>query len=230
MKLVGKLSKTEYIIWAISVVVVTITHFLSPEKDWLNWIASLIGVTSLILIARGYPLGMIVCAGFGCIYAIASFRSGYYGEMITYAGMTAPISVVSFVTWLKNPYGKTAEVKIAKLTPKVLTIVALLTIVVTTAFYFILGALNTTNLIVSTISVATSFVAVTFTVLRSPYYAIGYACNDVVLIVLWLMESFRDPSYLTIVACFVVFLLNDLYGFICWIKRQRKQKEKTIEN
>lgn len=225
MKLIGKLSKTEYLIWAISVVVVTITHFLSPQKDWLNLVASLIGVTSLIMIARGYPLGMLICTGFGCIYAIASFRSGYYGEMITYAGMTAPISLISFITWLKNPYKDTSEVKIAKLTYKSITVVMVLTVVVTTAFYFILGALGTTNLVVSTISVATSFIAVAFTVLRSPYYAIGYAFNDIVLIVLWLMESFRDTSYLTIVACFTVFLLNDLYGFICWIKREKLQKE-----
>lgn len=227
MKLVGKLSKTEYIIWAISLIVVTLTHLLSPNKSVLNLIASLIGVTSLILIARGYPLGMLVCVVFGCLYGITSIQSGYYGELITYAGMTAPVSLFSFIVWLKNPYGNTAEVKISKLTFKKLVILMLLTLVVTFAFYFILQALNTTNLIVSTISVATSFLAVSLTVLRSPYYAIAYSMNDIVLIILWLIESIRDSSYLTIVACFVVFLLNDLYGFICWLKREKAQKENT---
>lgn len=224
MKLVGKLSKTEYVIWAISLIVVTITHFLSPNKSILNLIASLIGVTSLILIARGYPLGMLVCVIFGCLYGITSVQSGYYGELITYAGMSAPVSLFSFIVWLKNPYGNTAEVKISKLNGKKWGLLILLTVLVTVAFYFILKALNTSNLIVSTISVATSFFAVSLTVLRSPYYAIAYALNDIVLIVLWTIQSITDTSYLTIVACFVVFLLNDLYGFISWKKRERLQK------
>lgn len=227
MKLVGKLSKTEYVIWAISLVVVTVTHFLSPDKSILNLIASLIGVTSLILIARGYPLGMLVCVIFGCLYGITSYQSAYYGELITYAGMTAPVSLFSFIVWLKNPYGNTAEVKISKLNGKKWGLLIVLTLLVTVAFYFILKALNTTNLIVSTISVATSFLAVSLTIMRSPYYAVAYAMNDIVLIVLWIIESIRDTSYLTIVACFVVFLLNDLYGFVCWLKREKTQKENT---
>lgn len=225
MKLVGRLSKTEYVIWAISLIVVTVTHFLSPDKSILNLIASLIGVTSLILIARGYPLGMLVCVIFGCLYGITSYQSGYYGELITYAGMTAPVSLFSFIVWLKNPYGNTAEVKISRVTPKKIAVLVILTVIVTGAFYFILSALNTSNLIVSTISVATSFLAVSLTVLRSPYYAVAYGANDIVLIVLWIIESLQDTSYLTIVACFVVFLVNDLYGFVCWLKREKAQKE-----
>lgn len=227
MKLVGRLSKTEYIIWFISLIVVTVTHFLSPQKDWLNFVASLIGVTSLILIARGYPLGMLVCVIFGLVYAITSYKSGYYGEMITYAGMTAPVSLFSFIVWLKNPYGNSAEVKIKKLTIKNFAVLIILTIAITVGFYFILRALNTTNLIVSTISIATSFLAVALTILRSPYYAIAYSLNDVVLIVLWIIQSLTDTSYLTIVACFAVFLVNDLYGFISWKRREKLQKKNT---
>ena len=98
------------------------------------------------------------------------------------------------------------------------------TIAVTTLFYFILGALGTASLWVSTISVATSWVAVYLSWLRSPYYAIGYAANDVVLIVLWVMASLRDGSQLPMIFCFVMFLANDLYGFVNWRRMQHKQK------
>ena len=75
----------------------------------------------------------------------------------------------------------------------------------------------------STVSVATSFFAAYLTFLRSPYYALAYTANDIVLIVLWVISSFQDPSYLSMVACFVMFLFNDLYGFFNWLKMQRKQ-------
>ena len=87
-----------------------------------------------------------------------------------------------------------------------------------------LTALNTANLIFSTISITTSFVASYLTFLRSPYYAIGYSANDVVLIILWILASVEDISYLPMVACFIMFLFNDLYGFYNWRRMQKRQK------
>ena len=103
------------------------------------------------------------------------------------------------------------------------------TFLVTLAFYFILKALNTANLIPSTISVATSFLAAYLTLKRSPYYAVGYAANDMVLIVLWLLAAMHDASYFSVVVCFVVFLINDIYGFISWRKMGRRQAEAIVQ-
>ena len=100
----------------------------------------------------------------------------------------------------------------------------LLTLIVTVAFYFILKVLNTTNIVPSTLSVTTSFVAVYLTFRRSPYYALAYAFNDIVLIVLWILATLKGASYLSVIICFVVFLANDLYGFVSWLKIQKRQK------
>lgn len=82
---------------------------------------------------------------------------------------------------------------------------------------------HTANLIPSTISVTTSFLAVFLTFKRSSFYAVAYAANDVVLIILWFMASLADRMYLSVVVCFVVFLLNDIYGFINWQKMLKRQ-------
>ena len=100
-----------------------------------------------------------------------------------------------------------------------------MTVIVTAAFYFILGALGTANLIVSTISVTTSFLAASLLMFRSSYYAIAYAANDVVLIILWVLASIDDPSYIPMVVNFAAFLANDLYGFLSWKAREKKQAE-----
>ena len=92
------------------------------------------------------------------------------------------------------------------------------------AFYFILRALDTANLLVGTFSVATSFTAAMLTLRRSPYYAVAYACNDIVLILLWGMAAARSTEYIALVVCFSVFLIEDVYGFISWILRGRRQK------
>ena len=61
-------------------------------------------------------------------------------------------------------------------------------------------------------------------VFRSPFYAVAYAANDIVLIILWVLASLENISYLPMVMCFAMFLLNDMYGFINWRKMSVRQK------
>jgi nicotinamide mononucleotide transporter PnuC len=229
-KLLNYFNLTEKLIWSISVIVIIVSFFLFENDGYLTLVASLIGVTSLIFCAKGNPFGQFLMIIFAIIYSIISFSFQYYGEMMTYLGMSLPMAAFSLVSWLKNPFnGNKSEVAVNKITFKEIIFMSFLTLVVTIVFYFILKYFNTANLIPSTFSVSTSFLAAYLTFRRSPYYALAYASNDVVLIVLWVSASFKDISYLSVVICFVVFLVNDLYGFISWL-RMMKRQEKAIKN
>ncbi len=94
---------------------------------------------------------------------------------------------------------------------------------VTVVFYYILMLLDTPNIVFSTISIVTSFLAAALTMLRSSYYAVGYAANDVILIVLWVLASLENPAYIPVVVNFVIFFVNDMYGFVSWKKREVRQ-------
>ncbi|MBR5500776.1 MAG: nicotinamide mononucleotide transporter [Clostridia bacterium] len=221
------LSKFERFLWGISLLGIVASFVLSGGGDWLSAIASLIGVTALIFVAKGYVLGQVLTVVFAVFYGIISFYFGYYGEMLTYLCMTAPIAVAAIVSWLRHPYKGTKEVEVGDLKPGTVVYLFLLAVVVTFAFYWILKWIHTTNLIISTLSVTTSFLAVGLTVLRSPYYALAYGANDIVLIVLWVFATLENISYLPMVFCFVMFLANDLYGFFNW-QRMRKGQRKTV--
>ncbi len=221
------LSKTELILWSISVCIIMISSLLSEKIDIITIIASLIGVTALIFIAKGYVLGQILTIIFSVFYGIISFFFKYYGEMITYLCMTAPIAIFTTISWIKHPYEGTREVEVNRLTKKQISIMFILSAIVTIIFYFILSALKNANLLFSTISITTSFIASYLTYLRSPYYAIGYAFNDLVLIVLWGLASVENVSYIPMVACFIMFFVNDIYGFYSWRKMQNRQSIKS---
>ena len=219
-------SPFEWVLWLLSLLTITLFFFAFDREGYLTLVASLIGVTSLIFAAKGNPVGPLLMMIFSILYGIISYSFAYYGEMITYVGMTLPMSVFALVSWLKNPYkGKKSEVAVNRLSKKEIIFVLVLTAAVTVAFYFILDAFDTANIIPSTISVTTSFLAVYLTWRRSPYYALAYAANDLVLIVLWIMASLYDLSYLSVTVCFAVFLVNDLYGFINWRKMAKRQKK-----
>ena len=205
----------EKILWCASVGAILLSFFLLEGTQYLTLAASLIGVTSLLFNAKGNPIGQALTVVFSLFYGYISYACAYYGEMITYLGMTAPMALLALISWLRHPFqGNHAQVQVNRW---------LLTAAVTAGFYFILRALGTANLLPSTISVTTSFLAVYLTFRRSPLYALGYAANDVVLIVLWLLASRADRGYLAVVVCFAAFLANDLYGFLNWRRMEKKQ-------
>ena len=161
---------------------------------------------------------------FAIVYSFISFSFRYYGEMITYAGMTLPMAVLALVSWLKNHYkDNKSEVAVNRLSLKEVPLMVLLTAAVTVAFYFILKYFHTAILIPSTVSVTTSFAAAHLTFRISPYFSLAYAANDVVLIVLWMLAAKTDKSYICVVICFAAFLINDIYCFINWLKMRQKQ-------
>lgn len=217
-------TRGELILWGCSAAVIVCSFVLFDRENCFTLSASLIGVTSLIFNAKGNPVGPALMIVFSVLYGVISYSFSYYGEMVTYLGMTMPMAVIALVSWIRNPYkGNKAEVKINHPGRKEQIFMWALTAVVTVAFYFILDAFHTVHIVPSTLSVTTSFVAAYLTFRRSPHYAVAYAANDVILIVLWVMASMENIAYLSVVVCFAAFLVNDIYGFINWRKMGVRQ-------
>ena len=219
---IRNLNTFEKRLWLLSIFIVTISFLIFRSENFMTLIASLIGVTALIFVAKGDVLGQILTILFSLLYSVISFGFTYYGEMITYMGMTAPIALLSVITWLKNPYSK-KQVKIRTLKAKQYILLFVVSLVVTWVFYYILAFFNTANIVFSTISVTTSFLASALMMLRDPHYALAYAANDLVLIVLWVMATMENISYVSMIACFSIFFINDIYGYINWSKMKRHQ-------
>ncbi len=220
------LTKFERGLYGVSVLSVLLTFLLPGGRDPLTIIASLIGVTALIFVAKGYVIGQVLTVVFAAFYGIISFFFRYYGEMITYLGMTAPIAALTVVSWLRHPYAGTKEVRVHRLTRGQFGFMAVSAAAVTAVFYFILRALGNANLLFSTVSVTTSYIASFLTLFRSPFYAPGYAANDLVLIILWVLAAREDPGCLPMIVCFAAFFANDMYGFFAWRRMQARQAKK----
>ncbi|MBQ7760450.1 MAG: nicotinamide mononucleotide transporter [Clostridia bacterium] len=224
-KFIKYFTKGELILWCSSLVIITVFFCIFDRANYLTLVASLIGATSLIFNAKGNPLGQVFIIIFAILYGIISWSFAYYGEMITYLGMSLPMAVIALISWLRNPHnGNKAEVKVNHIRLKEVIFMLGLSIVVTVVFYFILKHFNTSNLIPSTLSITTSFLAAYLTFRRSPFFALAYAINDLVLIVLWVMATITDISYISVIMCFIVFLVNDLYSFFNWLKMEKRQK------
>lgn len=162
------------------------------------------------------------------LYGIISYTFAYYGEMITYLGMTMPMAIFALISWLKYPFnGNKSEVKVNSITTKETIFMWLITVLITAIFYYVLKFFNTANIVPSTLSVTTSFLAVYLTFRRSPYFAVAYAANDIILIVLWLLAGLYNARYISVVVCFATFFANDIYGYVSWQRMKIRQNKIT---
>lgn len=217
---IKSLTKKEWILWIGSLAIVILSNLLSTDIDVLTLVSACVGITSLIFAAKGNVWAQILMVVFSLLYGLISWQFRYWGEMITYIGMTMPMAVWSTITWIKNPSESGQEVAIQKLTRKHVAGIAAAGVIVTAVFYMILKALDTPNILFSTISITTSFLAASLTMLRSSYYALGYASNDIILIVMWVLASIENPAYIPVVVNFIIFFFNDMYGFVSWKRRE----------
>lgn len=216
-------TRSDWTICLGSIAVLAITFLLSERNNGMIFITSVAGIWCLIFIAKGNVLGQVLTVIFALFYGYVSWQYHYYGEMITYLGMSAPTAAIAAVSWWRHPYSDT-EVKVEVVKLPAWVGLGVVMVIVTVVFYFILGWLGTPNLIVSTMSVATSFMAAALMFLRSRFYAIAYMSNDLILVVLWLFAARTDASYLTMAVNFMIFFINDLYGFFGWKAIDKKQK------
>lgn len=221
------LTKKEWILWMVSLAVTVGSNFFTPQWSIVTTVSTAVGVTSLIFVAKGDPLGQALGVVFSILYAVTSLQYHYYGEAITYLFMSGPISAASFVAWLKHPFRKGEnEVRIHHLSVRQRVWLVISALLVTAVLGWLLWLFETPNLPVSILSITTSYVACYLLLFRSPYYAVVYGLNDVVLIALWILASIEDLSYLPMILCFLMFLLNDIYGFLSWRSREKKQKQR----
>ena len=212
----------------ISLLIIIVCFFLGTDKNILSLITSILGVITVIFGAKGLVWAPVVNLLYNIVYIILSYTQGFYGEVLIYIFMMTPINIAMIVSWLKNKSKEDENiVEVNKLNKKEYILLFVFTLIVAVGFYFILKALHTTALFISTISLIDSFIATYLLYRRCSNYALSYIVNDIILIVLWSFSIKNNGvAYLPMVLSFLVFLVNDVYGLISWKKRERKQNKK----
>lgn len=221
-----KLTTFEICLITVSLLVVVASFVFASEKNYLSLVTTIVGIITCFAYSKAWVIAPMVGTVNNILYIILSFTQRFYGEAIIYLFLQMPIVIIQIVDYLKHKNKDDATiVNVNKVSKKEYLLMIPSIIVLTVGFYFLLKALNTNELLISTFSLVTSLVAAYLMLRRSPYYAIGYLLNDIVLIVLWSMTiATSGLAYLPTLLGFVVFMANDIYGFVNWKIQEKKQK------
>lgn len=223
-KIFGKWNIAESIFYVFGLALI-ITMSIVFKASWISAIAGIFGLSCVLFAAKGKVICVFLTWGMIVFYSLLSYQNKYYGEVFINLCLMFPMTVIQLVAWIKN-LGKDHVVKVNTITKKEVLIVGLVACVAFVTFYFILRALNTSQLIISTISIVTSVLATYFQSRRSKYGFLAFLFNDVVLCVLWLFATLDDTKNVAMLTAVALYVVSDIYGFISWgVLQKRQQKE-----
>jgi len=217
----------EAILLIVELAIPLILYFVFKCDDYQNLLGAQLGIISIFFLAKASLIGIVLSLLFSLFYAITSLNFQYYGEAIIYFAFMIPLGIISGVIWFINRFKGTTEVAILSTKKIDFMIGPIASVILTFGLFWLLRYLGTENIITSTLSLFTSFLALYFQIKRSRFTQLFYAANDIVLITLWTLATIEDISYIPIVSCFVFLLVNDLYGFFNWTRIKKRQDEIT---
>ena len=177
-----------------------------------------------LLLAKGkyscYIIGIISTF----FYSYVSYTNNYYGEIIISMFCTLPLMIIGLINWLKHQDDNNTVI-IKEITKTELSIVLVSQVIMFGGYYYLLKLFNTSNLIISTLSIVASLIATYLTARRSEYGFVGFIINDLILITLWGIPVIAGNIILVpVLLCPLLLLINDIYGVYNWRKLKENQE------
>ena len=216
----------EICLLTISPIIVLISGILF-YSDAITIVTSIVGIICALFLAKGLVIGQFFGIAIVVLYSIVCYNNRFYGEMIIYIVIMLPMYIWGIVEWIKHKNNKTQSVEVNSIKAKEWIVVSVCAVIIFVGFYFVLKALNTSELVISTLSVVDNIFAVYLLARRSKYGFVSYIINDLILIVLWGIPVVSgNLLVLAMLINPIVNLVNDSYGVVNWTRMQNKQMEK----
>lgn len=212
-------------------IVSTLTVSIVFHSEWYIVLNTLLGTLCVFTQAKGKVATQFIGIVYFCFYIFISYKQAFYGEAILYLIIMLPIYIYGAIHWLAHR-DKKDEVVIVKsnLSWKEWLISGLCIAGVSVGVYFILKALNTSQLVVNILSFVSMLPAVYLLARRCKWNQVAFLINDFIVPILWIWLVVEgDLTFIPMVIYHVFQILYDLYGLIEWIKLEKQQKHQHLE-
>jgi nicotinamide mononucleotide transporter len=194
-------------------------------RTWLSIITMLTGLWCVILVAKGrifnYYVGVINCIG----YAYIAYGYQLYGEVMLNALYFLPMQFVGLWVWRKNKDLRVPDkVRIKFMSPLGRVTWALLSVLVALAYSSLLGMMGDPVPFLDSTSTVLSVIAMILMAWRYMEQWILWIIVDIVSVWMWVLVIMKEGANDTaLLVMWIAFLINAVYGFVCWIKMYKTQ-------
>lgn len=215
-------NKFEKTLLFVSIILISISGIIN-KSEILTIITSFLMIICALTQAKGKVISQFIGVIAIILYSIVAFKNQYYGEVIIYVIVLLPMYLIGIYSWITNKNEDTNTVNQNDLSKKEWIILGTLDILLFGVLYFILKYFNTSQLIVSTLSMLASLMANYLIVRRNKYSFLFYIINDLILVILWGIPVLQgDFRLIPILIDPVLLLINDSYGWKNWNKNEKE--------
>lgn len=205
----------------VSIILITISGIIN-NSEILTIITSFLMVLCALTQAKGKVISQFIGVIAIILYSIIAFQNQYYGEVIIYILVLLPMYLVGIYSWITNKNEDTNTVNQNDLSKKEWIILSVIDILLFGILYYVLRYFNTSQLVVSTLSMLASLMANYLIVRRNKYSFLFYIINDLILVILWGIPVLKgDFALIPILIDPVLLLINDSYGWKNWNKNEK---------
>jgi len=216
-------SKFEIILILISIISIIVSGIIFNSYVIVT-ISSIISVVTALLQAKGKIESQFFALIECLLYAMVSYFNRYYGEVIFSLIFMLPMTIGAIISWITHKNVKTDTVEVNEVKLREWILLAFTSVIVFIGAYNILKYFNTSELLVSTISIIASLIAVYLLARRSKYCFIFYLINDIILIILWGLPVISGELLLIpMVINPLTLFINDAYGSFNWNRMEKEQ-------
>lgn len=213
-------TKLEYVWLFVCTAAIAATSILM-KSSVLEFISSVTGIVGAILVAKGkissYWWGVIATA----LYAWISYKYQLFGEAIMYTLVFLPMQVWGAVVWSRklNVSGDRADVIKNYLTTKQRIWVSVGTLVAIGLYALFVAELKGSMPGLDSATAILSILATTLMMYRYAEQWYAWVLVNIVAVVMWIQATMHhEGGGAAILAMWITFLLNSIYGCYKWRK------------
>ena len=202
------------------------------KSDWLIIVNSLLGILCVFMQAKGKVATQFIGIVWFVFYCFLSYQQKYYGETILYATIMIPLYIYGVIHWLRHRDKKDNVVIVEnKISIKEIVIFTVIWVAISVGVFFLLKALSTAQLWLSTVAFCTMLPSVYLLMRRNKWNQLLFLINDIILCVLWQTLVYKgDLSFIPILCYQVCQIIYDAYGLYEWFRIEKKQKAENFKD
>ena len=192
---------------------------------------SILGITTLYLISKGYIFGNVIGVVQVILLCVISLDRHYYGELISELLFTLPGFAISIYSWTAT--SRHRERKFVHISSDISKtewiLLPIIYVVAFTGSYFLLRAINTNLLIISTLSFVLKLFYAYFLVKKNKLNFVVKILINIINITMYIIACTQGAlNMLPIVVSYFGYLLISTFGLVNWIMIERRQSANKL--
>lgn len=193
---------------------------------------AIFGFSAKFFVSKANVVGQILGLMQLPFYAYVCYQNSYFGELIVCALICLPMYVLSIISWFRNLHSSGGSVKInSKISLKEWIIVLSIGVLMSVGIYFLLDHFNTSELVLSTISVVTSAIAFYIVMRRNSYGFIFFIINNLTCLTMWVLVvvNYNDFSQIVTFFNYIFYLVINVGGLFNFAKLKKEQDDDSFD-